>query len=152
MDNARSQHTLRMKMADVCWAHYLSLQTAHLMIIMLLMMFGELYFFLLSLLNVYFFKLSLLSLVEPCRNRDCKIISIYKTNYQKTNVTKQNKELPSIPLCTYYDLSYPVTQRQACILSLQLDLYSLSVFLFIMCAHKSNHKKKCLIHHPEQHG
>lgn len=28
-------------------------------------------------------------------------------------MTKQNNELPPIPLCTYYDLPYPVTQRLA---------------------------------------
>lgn len=35
MDNIRSQHTPWMSVAGVCWAHYFSLKTTHLMIIML---------------------------------------------------------------------------------------------------------------------
>lgn len=35
MDNIRSQHTLKMKMSDVCRAHHFSFQTTHLLIIML---------------------------------------------------------------------------------------------------------------------
>jgi len=50
--------------------------------------------------------------------KDCKIMLQYKA---ENNVTKQNKELPSIPLYTYYILPYPVTQRQA--------LYPLTTFI-----------------------
>lgn len=69
-------------------------------------------------------RLSLLTLVEPCRDRDCKIMFYIMS--RKTNLTKQNKESPSIPLLTYYNFSYPVTQRQALYL---FNSTPLSVFL-----------------------
>ena len=140
-------------MADVCRAHYLSLQTAHLMIIMQCMIHREqfflMYFLCLKAKCVLFpmsdrNRLSLLTLVEPCRDRDCKIMFYMMS--RKTNLTKQNKELPSIPLLTYYNFSYPVTQRQALIISTQLH-YQYCNYVFIMGSCNTN--PRCFIHYPE---
>lgn len=115
-------HTLWM--ADVCWAHHFCFQTTHLMIIMLCLIDGEwffIFYFIGFKSQTCTFSSSTrnkLSVVEPCRVKDCKIMLQYKA---ENNVTKQNKELPSIPLYTYYILPYPVTQRQA--------LYPLTTFI-----------------------
>lgn len=114
-----------MWMADVCWAHHFSFQTTHLMIIMLCLIHGS--DFLSSTLlalkakRVLSFRQSETGfLVEPCRVKDCKIMLQY---IAENNVTKQNKELPSIPLYTYYILPYPVTQRH---------LYPLTTFIILV--------------------
>lgn len=83
VDKNGTRHTPWMEMADVCRAHYLSLQTAHLMIIMQCMIHTErfllMYLLCLKAKRVLFpmsdrNRLSLLTLVEPCRGRDCKIM------------------------------------------------------------------------------
>lgn len=75
-------------------------------------------------------------------------VIVYKMKWAENNITKQNKELPSIPLCTYYNLPYPVTQRLA-LYSFTSTLFnlliSISIYIFNMCAHNTNlyvHKKK----------
>lgn len=100
MDNEKSQHTLWLKMAGVHWAHYFSLLT----LICWLKKKQMCTFPTFSDRNKAFCFFGGIM-------RDCKIILMLHISREK-KFTKQNKELPSIPLCTYYNLSYPVTQRE----------------------------------------
>lgn len=108
VESVGSQHTWRMNMVDVCWVHYLCFLTTHLMITMLCMIHRELFF----LFNFFLInRLLPLCLTGTCflcwkhhmeRDRDNKIILKITTKWENITVTKQNKELPSIPLCVYH--------------------------------------------------
>lgn len=63
--------------------------------------------------------------LESCKQKQPNKITVYETKYAEKHMTKQNKELPPIPLCTYYDLPYPVTQRLA------LDIST--AFIILIC-------------------
>lgn len=114
MENERSQHTLWIRMTGVCWAHCLSLQTTQLTIIMLFVIHRE---------NLLTFKVKRVLSLRLMGDRidflfwwrnakgDCQSnVTIYEIKLAKIYLTKQNKECPSIPLCTYHNLPYLVTQ------------------------------------------
>lgn len=90
MDNEKSQHTLWLKMAGVHWAHYFSLLT----LICWLKKKQMCTFPTFSDRNKAFCFFGGIM-------RDCKIILMLHISREK-KFTKQNKELPSIPLCTQH--------------------------------------------------
>jgi len=63
----------------------------------------------------------------------------------ENNVTKQNKELPLIPLYTYYILPYPVTQRHPLTLITFIILVNINTYIFMLT------KRGYLIYYQEKH-